>query len=94
VLYLLIKKNWHFQGQTMQMMYDVIAREIKAMQLDSHPLDYLNFYCLGNREPFKTDFLSSSNLPPDNGETVIIQIFSEFDTLLKEGINKLAIDRF
>ncbi|KAL9276383.1 hypothetical protein ACSQ67_026066 [Phaseolus vulgaris] len=59
-----------WQGQTMQMMYDVIAREIKAMQLDSHPLDYLNFYCLGNREPFKTDFLSSSNLPPDNGETI------------------------
>ncbi|PIN17236.1 Phospholipase D1 [Handroanthus impetiginosus] len=40
-----------WQGQTMQMMYQRIAKEIKAMQLDSHPLDYLNFYCLGNREP-------------------------------------------
>ncbi|KAK6150272.1 hypothetical protein DH2020_015204 [Rehmannia glutinosa] len=41
-----------WQGQTMQMMYQVIAKEIKSMQLlDSHPLDYLNFYCLGNREP-------------------------------------------
>ncbi|KAK7352205.1 hypothetical protein VNO80_17623 [Phaseolus coccineus] len=59
-----------WQGQTMQMMYDVIAREIKAMELDSHPLDYLNFYCLGNREPFNTDFSSSSNSPPDNGETI------------------------
>lgn len=39
------------QSQTMQMMYQVIARELKSMQLvDSHPLDYLNFYCLGNRE--------------------------------------------
>ncbi|KAL0350269.1 UNVERIFIED_CONTAM: Phospholipase D delta [Sesamum radiatum] len=42
-----------WQGQTMQMMYQVIANEIKSMQLlDSHPLDYLNFFCLGNREQF------------------------------------------
>ncbi|XP_009768465.1 phospholipase D delta-like [Nicotiana tabacum] len=41
----------YWQSQTMQMMYQVIARELKSMQLvDSHPLDYLNFYCLGNRE--------------------------------------------
>lgn len=34
----------------MHMMYQVIAQEIKSMQLDEHPSDYLNFYCLGNRE--------------------------------------------
>lgn len=35
----------------MQMMYDIVARELKSMQLaDSTPQDYLNFYCLGNRE--------------------------------------------
>ena len=34
----------------MQMMYQVIAKEIKSMKLDAHPLDYLNFYCIGNRE--------------------------------------------
>ncbi|KAL1536877.1 phospholipase D [Salvia divinorum] len=39
-----------WQGQTMQMMYQVIAKEIKSMKLDSHPLDYLNFYCIGKRE--------------------------------------------
>ncbi|KAH6784592.1 phospholipase D delta [Perilla frutescens var. hirtella] len=40
-----------WQGQTMQMMYQLIAKEIKSMKLhNSHPLDYLNFYCLGNRE--------------------------------------------
>ncbi|CAI9777691.1 unnamed protein product [Fraxinus pennsylvanica] len=40
-----------WQCQTMQMMYQVVAQELKSMQLvDSHPLDYLNFYCLGNRE--------------------------------------------
>lgn len=40
-----------WQGQTMQMMYEVIAKELKSMNLEnSHPQDYLNFYCLGNRE--------------------------------------------
>ncbi|KAG6783636.1 hypothetical protein POTOM_009299 [Populus tomentosa] len=40
-----------WQGQTMQMMYEVIANELKSMNLEnSHPQDYLNFYCLGNRE--------------------------------------------
>jgi phospholipase D1/2 len=35
----------------MQMMYKVIAKELKSMNLEnSHPQDYLNFYCLGNRE--------------------------------------------
>jgi phospholipase D1/2 len=33
------------------MMYEVIAKELKSMNLEnSHPQDYLNFYCLGNRE--------------------------------------------
>ncbi|XP_020218200.1 phospholipase D delta [Cajanus cajan] len=45
-----------WQGQTMQMMYDVVARELKSMQLtDVHPQDYLNFYCLGNREHFNEE---------------------------------------
>ncbi|KAJ6920957.1 phospholipase D delta-like [Populus alba x Populus x berolinensis] len=40
-----------WQGLTMQMMYEVIAKELKSMNLEnSHPQDYLNFYCLGNRE--------------------------------------------
>ncbi|KAL6226965.1 hypothetical protein ACLB2K_000924 [Fragaria x ananassa] len=41
----------YWQSQTMQAMYDVVARELKALQLKGvHPQDYLNFYCLGNRE--------------------------------------------
>ncbi|KAL2346207.1 hypothetical protein Fmac_000207 [Flemingia macrophylla] len=60
-----------WQRQTMQMMYEVIARELKYMQMDdSHPQDYLNFYCLGNREKPTTDFPNSNNSPSDNGETV------------------------
>ncbi|WVZ19597.1 hypothetical protein V8G54_006919 [Vigna mungo] len=58
-----------WQAQTMQMMYDVIARELKVMELDHHPQDYLNFYCLGNREPFSR-FPSPSSSSPDNGETI------------------------
>lgn len=35
----------------MQAMYAMVAQELKSMQLeDSHPYDYLNFYCLGKRE--------------------------------------------
>ncbi|XP_073296517.1 phospholipase D delta-like [Primulina huaijiensis] len=41
----------YWQAQTMEMMYKVIAEEIKSMKLDAYPEDYLNFYCLGNREP-------------------------------------------
>ncbi|KAK9948422.1 hypothetical protein M0R45_003997 [Rubus argutus] len=46
-----IQEILYCQSQTMQMMYDVVARELRASQLQhSHPQDYLNFYCLGNRE--------------------------------------------
>jgi hypothetical protein len=35
----------------MEMMYRVIAREIQDVGIrDKRPQDYLNFYCLGNRE--------------------------------------------
>ncbi|KAJ1277577.1 hypothetical protein BS78_04G014900 [Paspalum vaginatum] len=41
-----------WQHQTMEMMYRVVARELEANGVkDGHPQDYLNFYCLGNREP-------------------------------------------
>ncbi|XP_050365918.1 phospholipase D delta [Argentina anserina] len=54
-----------WQSQTMQMMYDVIARELKALQLhDVHPQDYLNFYCLGNREKIPDGTLNN------NGATI------------------------
>ncbi|KAG2696564.1 hypothetical protein I3760_07G063600 [Carya illinoinensis] len=40
-----------WQSQTMQMMYNIVATELKATgRVDSHPRDFLNFYCLGNRE--------------------------------------------
>ncbi|KAL3723682.1 hypothetical protein ACJRO7_035795 [Eucalyptus globulus] len=46
-----IQKILFWQNQTMQMMYKVVASQLKQMALgDSHPQDYLNFYCLGKRE--------------------------------------------
>ncbi|KAK7310995.1 hypothetical protein RJT34_08831 [Clitoria ternatea] len=60
-----------WQGQTMKMMYEIIARELKAMHLDdSHPQDYLNFYCLGNREKLPTEVSSSGHSPSEHGEPV------------------------
>ncbi|GJV14026.1 phospholipase D delta, partial [Tanacetum coccineum] len=45
-----VQEILYWQSQSMQTMYSLVAREIKAMQLDAHPQDYLNFYCLGKRE--------------------------------------------
>ncbi|KAJ1290643.1 hypothetical protein BS78_02G260500 [Paspalum vaginatum] len=50
-----------FQSQTMEMMYRIIVDELKAMDIkDMHPEDYLNFFCLGNREE------PSSNSSPES----------------------------
>ena len=46
----------------MQMMYDIIAHELKCKQLtDVTPEDYLNFYCLGNREDIPEDSLKETS---------------------------------
>ncbi|KAF9587186.1 hypothetical protein IFM89_039626 [Coptis chinensis] len=41
-----------WQGQTMEMMYKIIAQALAEAGLSNeiHPQDYLNFYCLGKRE--------------------------------------------
>ncbi|KAL6642797.1 hypothetical protein ACP70R_020978 [Stipagrostis hirtigluma subsp. patula] len=50
-----------WQNKTMQMMYETIYRALKEVGLDDtyEPQDYLNFFCLGNREV--TDSSSTSN---------------------------------
>ncbi|CAA3025109.1 phospholipase D delta-like [Olea europaea subsp. europaea] len=46
-----VQEILYWQGQTMQMMYEIIARELKSANIkNAHPTDYLNFYCLGSRE--------------------------------------------
>lgn len=38
------------------MMYEIIAKELKQTnQENAQPQDYLNFYCLGNREELLKD---------------------------------------
>ena len=48
--------------------YNVVAKTIKFVQLDAHPQDYLNFYCLGKQEeiPFKvgSSFVDSKVFQP------------------------------
>ncbi|XP_024990266.1 phospholipase D delta-like [Cynara cardunculus var. scolymus] len=57
-----------WQAQTMQMMYEVIARELKNLNLENaHPQDYLNFYCLGNREQCEDQVSNSGSHSSSNG---------------------------
>ncbi|CAN6300351.1 unnamed protein product [Urochloa humidicola] len=51
----------YWQNKTMQMMYETIYRALKEAGLDDiyEPQDYLNFFCLGNREV--ADSTSTSN---------------------------------
>ncbi|KAM6553827.1 hypothetical protein CsatB_014589 [Cannabis sativa] len=65
-----------WQGQTMAMMYSVIAQAIKNAGLSDqhHPQDYLNFFCLGKRE------VSSSrrSKPTENSVLASVQKFQRF----------------
>ncbi|KAI9201248.1 hypothetical protein LWI28_020671 [Acer negundo] len=66
-----------WQGQTRQMMYEVIAQELKAMNIEnSHPQDYLNFYCLGNREELPKEELDKQS--SNSGEVSPSQKFQRF----------------
>ncbi len=59
------------QTQTMKMMYGVIAAALSDVGLlgEQHPCDYLNFYCLGNREPKSPQEGQPMN-SPDNSKHV------------------------
>uniref|UniRef100_A0A7N2MZN3 phospholipase D n=1 Tax=Quercus lobata TaxID=97700 RepID=A0A7N2MZN3_QUELO len=62
-----------WQSQTMQMMYGIIARELKSMHLeDSRPQDYLNFYCLGKRE----ELTKEVSAPPIQSVKKVEKVFS------------------
>ncbi|CAN1315248.1 Phospholipase D delta [Linum perenne] len=61
-----------WQGQTMQTMYRLIAEELKSMKMeDAHPQDYLNFFCLGNREKLPKEKMPSSSSKVSNAPEVI-----------------------
>lgn len=78
-LFLIFLFDFFFQGQTMQMMYQIIAKELRSMNIENaHPHDYLNFYCLGNREKLPTTVSCSSSQTSkidSPSHTVIITCF-------------------
>ncbi|KAF3621195.1 Phospholipase D gamma 2 [Capsicum annuum] len=47
----------YWQNKTMQMMYETIYKALEEVGLENaySPQDYLNFYCLGNREAGKVE---------------------------------------
>ena len=47
-----------FQTHTIRMMYGFIGQALKAKGSSDHPRDYLNFFCLGNREAKSVAFPS------------------------------------
>ncbi|CAI9755813.1 unnamed protein product [Fraxinus pennsylvanica] len=69
-----VREILYWQGQTMQMMSEIIARELKSASIkNAHPTDYLNFYCLGNQE--KRHGEDSSNGHTSSSFSSIILLF-------------------
>ncbi|KAG1361014.1 Phospholipase D delta [Cocos nucifera] len=68
-----------WQGQTIRMMYEIIGRELKSMNVENaHPQDYLNFYCLGNREESPKDDLPSDDQPSEKSAAALCQRYRRF----------------
>ena len=44
-----VQEILYWQTATMKMMYRYIAVAIEEEGLDTHPTDYLSFYCIGKR---------------------------------------------
>ena len=58
-----------FKGHTMSMMYKIVADALRKEGLhESHPQEYLNFYCLGKREV--SSDVSSMNTSNENSAMV------------------------
>ncbi|RDX67345.1 Phospholipase D delta, partial [Mucuna pruriens] len=68
-----------WQGQTMSMMYKIIADALKKAGLSNkyHPQDYLSFYCLGKREPQSSNKPSTPS-PSENRALVSVKKFRRF----------------
>lgn len=62
------------QNKTMQMMYEIIYKALKEVGLEDQyePQDYLNFFCLGNREAPDLSNPSSGGPAAVNAPNVII----------------------
>ncbi|XP_062213859.1 phospholipase D beta 1-like [Phragmites australis] len=58
----------YWQKKTMQMMYEIIYKALKEVGLENtyEPQDYLNFFCLGNRESDDAPSTSSGSFSDSN----------------------------
>jgi hypothetical protein len=67
----------------MQMMYEIIYKALKEVGLDGkyEPQDYLNFFCLGNREAEDTSCSSSGSFSASNPQVRLqaVVLFSTAD---------------
>ncbi|KAG6780228.1 hypothetical protein POTOM_013082 [Populus tomentosa] len=74
-----VQEILYWQGQTMAMMYKIIAKELEKAGLSyrCHPQDYLNFYCLGKRENSPHDS-SEINQQTENRSLAAAQKFRRF----------------
>jgi phospholipase D1/2 len=69
----------------MQMMYEIIYKALKEAGLDGtyEPQDYLNFFCLGNREAEDTTSTSGGQFSASNPQVRIrlqtVVLFSAAD---------------
>eukprot|EP00268_Persea_americana_P000033 TRINITY_DN10013_c0_g1_i20.p1 TRINITY_DN10013_c0_g1~~TRINITY_DN10013_c0_g1_i20.p1 ORF type:complete len:228 (-),score=33.49 TRINITY_DN10013_c0_g1_i20:465-1148(-) len=68
------------QGQTMEMMYGIIAKALEKAGLsdDYHPQDYLNFYCLGKREAAGLEKMKSTINATESIASGMAQKFHRF----------------
>ncbi|MQL74856.1 hypothetical protein Taro_007229 [Colocasia esculenta] len=64
--------------QTMKMMYKIIANALEEAGSNSHPQDYLNFYCLGKREAGPVENTFATNQPAENASSCMSQKFRRF----------------
>lgn len=72
-------------------MYKIIAQALEKEGLSHkyHPLDYLNFYCLGKREPLSSSQPSSQAMNQQSENHAVVYVCtlfmdSSFDSSVKE----------
>ncbi|CAI0414143.1 unnamed protein product, partial [Linum tenue] len=64
-----------WQQKTMQMMYETIYKALVEVGLDTkyEPQDYLNFFCLGNREAADGEAASNTQIAPPSKSNALSQ---------------------
>jgi len=79
----------------MTMMYKIIAQALEKAGLSHkyHPSDYLNFYCLGKREPLSSTQSSSQAMNQQSENNALVYVCtlfmdSSFDLSVKKAKQK------